>query len=133
VLDVKRLPLRLNHLMTINVLYHACDTIMSDGRRHMGKTGYITARIEPKLKAHAARVLARVGVSTTDAITMFLRQVVLRNGLPFEVRVPNAETKRAIEELENAGTRSKLKRYATARDMFGGETLGRKKRANRPA
>jgi DNA-damage-inducible protein J len=69
----------------------------------MGKTGYITARIEPKLKARAARVLANVGVSTTDAITMFLRQVVLRNGLPFEVRVPNAETKRAIEELESGG------------------------------
>jgi DNA-damage-inducible protein J len=99
----------------------------------MSKTGYITARIEPKLKARAAQVLARVGVSTTDAITMFLRQVVLRNGLPFEVRVPNAETKRAIEELENAGTRSKLKRYATAHDMFGDVTLGTKKRAKRPA
>jgi DNA-damage-inducible protein J len=85
----------------------------------MAKTGYITARIEPKLKARAARVLATVGVSTTDAITMFLRQVVLRNGLPFEVRVPNAETKRAIEELEDAGTRSRLKRYATADEMFG--------------
>jgi DNA-damage-inducible protein J len=60
-------------------------------------------RCEPKLKARAARVLANVGVSTTDAITMFLRQVVLRNGLPFEVRVPNAETKRAIEELESRG------------------------------
>jgi DNA-damage-inducible protein J len=69
----------------------------------MGKTGYITARIEPKLKARAARVLANVGVSTTDAITMFFRQVVLRNGLPFEVRVPNAETKKAIEELESGG------------------------------
>jgi DNA-damage-inducible protein J len=63
----------------------------------MTKTGYITARIEPKLKARAARVLATVGVSTTDAITMFLRQVVLRNGLLFEVWVPNAETRRAIE------------------------------------
>jgi len=84
----------------------------------MGKTGYITARIEPKLKARAARVLATVGVSTTDAITMFLRQVVLRNGIPFEVRVPNAETKRAIEELENPATRSKLKRYASADELF---------------
>ncbi len=98
----------------------------------MGKTGYITARIEPKLKARAARVLATVGVSTTDAITMFLRQVVLRNGLPFEVRVPNAETRRAIEELENAGTRSKLKRHATVNDMFGDVTLRRKKRTKRP-
>jgi DNA-damage-inducible protein J len=70
---------------------------------NMGKTGYIAARIEPKLKARAGRVLAKAGVSTTDAITMFLRQVVLRNGLPFEVRVPNAETKKAIEELESGG------------------------------
>jgi len=84
----------------------------------MGKTGYITARIEPKLKARAARVLTAVGVSTTDAITMFLRQVVLRNGLPFEVRVPNAKTKKAIEELENPAARSKLKRYATTDELF---------------
>jgi len=99
----------------------------------MGKTGYITARIEPKLKARAARVLAAVGVSTTDAITMFLRQVVLRNGLPFEVRVPNAETKTAIAELENVGTRSKLKRYATADEMFGNVVPRRRKQAKRSA
>ena len=69
----------------------------------MSKTGYITARVEPKLKASAGRVLNKVGVSTSDAITMFLRQVVLQGGLPFEVRVPNAETKKAIEELEAGG------------------------------
>jgi DNA-damage-inducible protein J len=69
----------------------------------MGKTGYITARVEPKLKAKAGRVLARVGVSTTDAITMFLTQVVLKDGLPFDVRVPNAETRKAIAELESGG------------------------------
>jgi len=69
----------------------------------MGKTGYITARIEPKLKAQAGKVLAKLGVSTTDAITMFMRQVVLHEGLPFEVRVPNAETRRAIEELDAGG------------------------------
>jgi DNA-damage-inducible protein J len=69
----------------------------------MAKTGYITARVEPKLKARAARVLARVGVSTTDAITMFLNQVVLHNGLPFDVRVPNAETRKAIDELDAGG------------------------------
>lgn len=66
----------------------------------MAKTGYITARIEPKLKARAARVLAKVGMSTTDAITMFLTQVVLRGGLPFDARAPNAETRMALTELE---------------------------------
>jgi DNA-damage-inducible protein J len=84
----------------------------------MGKTGYITARVEPKLKTAAGRVLAKVGVSTSDAITMFLRQVVLRDGLPFEVRVPNEETRKAIEELESPAKRAKLPRYATADEMF---------------
>jgi DNA-damage-inducible protein J len=69
----------------------------------MAKTGYITARVEPKLKARAGRVLARVGVSTTDAITMFLNQVVLHDGLPFDVRLPNAETREAVDELEAGG------------------------------
>jgi DNA-damage-inducible protein J len=97
----------------------------------MGKTGYITARIEPKLKARAARVLATVGVSTTDAITMFLRQVVLRNGIPFEVRVPNAKTKKAIEELENPAKRSTLKQFATTDELFADVVLRRGNQAKR--
>jgi DNA-damage-inducible protein J len=70
---------------------------------NMSKTGYITARVEPKLKESAGRVLKKVGVSTSQAITLFLRQVVMQRGLPFDVRVPNAETRRAIDELEAGG------------------------------
>jgi DNA-damage-inducible protein J len=95
------------------------------------KTGYITARVEPKLKASAGRVLTRIGVSTSDAITMFLRQVVLRQGIPFDVRVPNAETQRAIEELENPGKRAKLKKHATTDDMFADILGKRRNRAKR--
>src|SRR5438093_10810903 len=84
----------------------------------MAKTGYITARVEPKLKASAGKVLNKVGVSTTDAITMFLRQVVLQGGLPFDVRVPNAQTRKAIEELENPAKRAKLKKFATTDELF---------------
>ncbi len=85
----------------------------------MGKTGYITTRVAPKLKARAGRVLAKAGISTTEAITMFLTQVVLKDGLPFDLRVPNAQTRKAIEELENPVKRAKLKRYATIAEMFG--------------
>jgi DNA-damage-inducible protein J len=74
----------------------------------MSKTGYITARVEPKLKASAGRILSKVGVSTSDAITMFLKQVVLQGGIPFEVRVPNPDTKKAIEELEAGSGKSFL-------------------------
>ena len=84
----------------------------------MGKTGYITARVEPKLKASAGRVLTKIGVSTSDAITIFLRQVVMRQGMPFDVAVPNAQTSRAIEELENPDKRAKLKRHVTTEEMF---------------
>lgn len=92
----------------------------------MGKTGYITARVEPKLKASAGKVLGRVGVSTTDAITMFLKQVVLQGGLPFEVRVPNAQTKKAIEELD-AG-KGRTFRGGT-KEAFDSALRGRKKRS----
>jgi DNA-damage-inducible protein J len=91
----------------------------------MGKTGYITARVVPKLKAKAGRVLAKVGVSTTDAITMFLTQVVLQDGLPFEVRVPNAETRKAIEELEVGGGESFR---GSTKEVFDGVLRPRKKR-----
>ena len=90
----------------------------------MAKTGYITARVEPKLKASAGKVLHKVGVSTSDAITMFLRQVVLQGGLPFEVRVPNAETKRAIEELESGGG---VTAHGSTKEVFD-EALGARKK-----
>jgi DNA-damage-inducible protein J len=80
----------------------------------MGKTAYITARVEPKLKASAEQVLRKLGVNTTDAVTMFLRQVTLRGGLPFEVRIPNAATAKAMDELE----RGKGKRVATVEALM---------------
>jgi DNA-damage-inducible protein J len=93
---------------------------------HMNKTGYITARVEPKLKESAGRVLKKIGVSTSDAITMFLRQVVMRQGMPFDVAVPNARTQRAMEELENRVKRAKPKRYATTDAMFE-DVLGKQR------
>jgi DNA-damage-inducible protein J len=96
----------------------------------LGKTGYITTRVEPKLKAAAGRVLSKVGVSTSDAITMFLRQIVLHRGMPFEVRAPNAETRRAIEQLESMGKRAKLKRHVTTEDMFA-EVVGKRRAKTR--
>jgi DNA-damage-inducible protein J len=66
----------------------------------MGKTAYIKARIDPKLKSQAQRELAKIGLSSSDAIRIFMRQVVLQKDLPVEVREPNAESRRAIEELE---------------------------------
>lgn len=84
----------------------------------MAKTGYITARVEPKLKKSADRVFKMVGVSTSDAISMFLRQVVMQKGIPFEVRVPNAETVRALREMRSPAKRAKMKTASSAADML---------------
>lgn len=65
----------------------------------MAKTGYVTARVEIDLKNRAEAVLHGLGVSTTHAITMFLHQVVLRRGLPFEVRVPNDAARQGAGEV----------------------------------
>jgi DNA-damage-inducible protein J len=69
----------------------------------MAKTAHINARIEPIIKEKAEKVFAAIGISASDAIGMFYRQVLVTGGLPFGVRIPNAATMAAIEELENGG------------------------------
>ena len=74
----------------------------------MAKSAMIRARIEPKLKHDAEAVLDRLGMTPTQAITLFYRQVTLNRGLPFSVNIPNKETIRAIRETR---TGKNLVRY----------------------
>ena len=55
----------------------------------MSKTATVRARLEPGLKDHAESVFHRLGLNPTQAITIFYRQVELRDGLPFDVAIPN--------------------------------------------
>ena len=64
----------------------------------MRKTETIRARVEPRLKRDAEAVLKKIGLTSSEAITLFLTQIKLTNGLPFAVRVPNEETKRALRD-----------------------------------
>jgi DNA-damage-inducible protein J len=64
----------------------------------MAKTEMIRARVEPDLKHDAEIVLEKLGMTPTEAITLFYKQVKLHRGLPFPVRIPNKETIRAIRE-----------------------------------
>lgn len=54
----------------------------------MARTSNVFARIEPELKEQAEIVLNQLGIPMSNAIGIFLRQVVLRRGLPFEVKIP---------------------------------------------
>ena len=79
------------------------------------KSADVRLRLEPELKAVANKVLQDAGLSLSDAIRIFLRQVVASRGLPFEVRQPGKATLRAMEEAR-AMTKP---RFGSAKELFG--------------
>ncbi len=56
----------------------------------MSKSSSVYTRVEPAIKAQAEQVLAKLGMPMANAINLFLHQIVLQNGLPFEDRVPKS-------------------------------------------
>jgi len=66
----------------------------------MTKSAMVRARIQPRLKANAEKVFNNLGLSATQAITLFYRQVELRKGLPFGVVVPNRTTSRTLADTD---------------------------------
>ena len=66
----------------------------------MNRTATIRARVDPGLKDDVEKLLHRLGVTTTEAITMFYSQIRLRQGLPFPVEVPNATTRKTFEATD---------------------------------
>lgn len=53
----------------------------------MGKTSNIYVRVEPNIKEQAEIVLEQLGIPMSNAVSIFLRQVIMQNGLPFEVKI----------------------------------------------
>ncbi|MCI0692448.1 type II toxin-antitoxin system RelB/DinJ family antitoxin [candidate division KSB1 bacterium] len=66
----------------------------------MQKSAVIHASINPKLKAEAEVIFEKLGLSISEAITLFYQQVKLAKGLPFEIRVPNKTTRKTFEETD---------------------------------
>lgn len=54
----------------------------------MAKSANLYARIEPEVKEQAEKILSALGINASNAINMFYKQVILNNGLPFEVKIP---------------------------------------------
>ena len=60
----------------------------------------VRARLEPELKDHAETIFHRLGLNATQAITIFYKQVELHDGLPFNVAIPSATTKRTFKSTD---------------------------------
>jgi DNA-damage-inducible protein J len=83
----------------------------------MAKAEFIRARVDETLKTSTETLFARLGLTMTEAITLFLTQCEMRQGLPFEVKIPNEETRRALDEA-HAGVG--IISHNTVEDMFKG-------------
>ena len=81
----------------------------------MMKSAMIRARVDPTLKQEAENIFEALGLSATQAITIFYQQVKWARGLPFEVRVPNEVTLQTFEETD-AG--ENLVRCENAQELF---------------
>jgi len=89
----------------------------------MPKSSAMTIRIDPEIKSQADSILQYLGMTTSEAVTIFLRQVILNNGIPFPIKAPefNDETVSALHEAESIA-KNGPHRFNTASEMF--DSLG---------
>jgi len=78
------------------------------------KTALIQTRVEPDLKAEVESIFREIGISTSEAITIFLHRVKLEKGIPFELKIPNAKSLKAIKDIE----KGKVEKFKSAKTMF---------------
>jgi len=65
----------------------------------MPKTAVITARVEPEVKAEAEKIFSEMGLTMSQAMNMYLRQVINRRAIPFELRAD--ESKKDVQFLKS--------------------------------
>ena len=79
------------------------------------KTATLTVRLDPKVKMEAQKVLSKLGITTSQAVTMYFNQISEEKGLPFRPHIPNEETERAIQD---ALAGRNLKSFDNVQDLF---------------
>lgn len=75
----------------------------------MSKTAMIRARTEPRLKEEVESIFSELGITSTEAINMFYKQVRLRKGIPFEIKIPNKVTRKTFDDSDNKKNRKSFK------------------------
>lgn len=69
------------------------------------KTASVHARVQPSLKNKVEAVLDKLGISTSEAIVLYFNQIALQQGIPFDVKIPNKTTRKALNEAKTGKTR----------------------------
>lgn len=80
-------------------------------------TSMLHIRVDDDIKEQATEALTAMGLSVSDAVRLFLRRVVVDQAFPLELKVPNAESRDAMEE-SRAMMAKRRARFATADELF---------------
>ena len=94
----------------------------------MAKTTSIFVRVEPEIKEQAEMVLNKLGIPMSSAVNIFLRQVVIQNGLPFDVKIKQNKPV-AFEDLTTEEFNNEIEKGFN--DLRAGRVLSAEKVAER--
>jgi DNA-damage-inducible protein J len=78
------------------------------------KTASARALIDPKIKEEAESILKELGLSVSKSFELYYRQIIAHRGLPFELRIPNEKTMKAIENSRQG----KGKKFSSTEELF---------------
>lgn len=79
----------------------------------------INIRVEDSVKKNAEAIYNELGLNMSVAINLFLKKCISENGIPFELKIPNAQTLKAIQEVEDiVAGKIKTKTYDTVEEAF---------------
>lgn len=81
----------------------------------MAKTATIQARVDPEIKKNAQEILSALNISMSEAISIYLKQVTLYKGIPFEIEIPNELTAKTLKKSEE---RKELHKVSDVDELF---------------
>ena len=96
----------------------------------MARTSNVYVRLEPSVKEQSEAILNQLGMPMSNAIVLFLQQVILQRGLPFEVKLPNEKPTAygaLTDEQFNAIIKQGLSDYADSK-IYSAEQVREKMR-----
>jgi DNA-damage-inducible protein J len=83
----------------------------------MRKSAVIQVRVDEQTKTKAVKILKQLDMTLSQAVSLFLRQITLQKGIPFEVKIPNKQTARAMTKVKNG---QELQEVASVDAIFVG-------------
>ena len=74
----------------------------------MAKTATIQTRVDPEIKRNAQKILSMLNISMSEAISLYLTQITLNKGIPFEIKIPSKLTAKTLKDSENGNELHKV-------------------------